>query len=172
MASLTSINLIGVHWSYRCASTCWLACSDMCLSYFQLDSIIHCTPMQLELSWVNHGLINGLTRCVDRGWHSVKLHPFIQFEWPPWEFKLSFHSCILHDHCIVLFIILFIQSCYFHCNTIFPILCIFVCILCETVFSVLRPLWQANMVFKFIEGRSSNLSKIRFLKDLAWKIEQ
>ena len=38
-------------------------------------------------------------------WHPVKLHPFIQFEWPSWEFKLSWHSCPLHDHCIVLFII-------------------------------------------------------------------
>ena len=38
-------------------------------------------------------------------WHSIKLHPFIQFEWPPWEFKFSWNSCILHDHCIVLLIL-------------------------------------------------------------------
>ena len=105
MTNLTSVNLIGVHWSWWCATTCWLACNDMCLSYFQLDSVIHCTPIQLGLSWVNHGLISGLTRCVYGDWHSVKIHPFIQFEWHPWEFKLSCHSWILHDYFIVLFII-------------------------------------------------------------------
>ena len=77
----------------------------MCLSYFQLDVVIHYTPIQLGLSWVNHGLINVLTRCVYYGWHSVKLHPFNQFKWTPWEFELFWHSSILHDHCIVLFII-------------------------------------------------------------------
>ena len=55
--------------------------------------------------------------------------------------------------------------------TIFlTILCIFVCILCESVFSVPRPLWQINMVSELMAGWISDLSKTRFLTDLAWKL--
>ena len=67
------------------------------MSHFQLDSVIYCTLIQLGLSVrVSYWLYYWLTKCVDCGWHSVKLHPFIQFEWPPWEFELSWHSCTLH----------------------------------------------------------------------------
>ena len=61
MASLTSVNLIRVHWSQWWATTCWLACNDMCLSYFQLDSVIHCTTTLVRTQLRQQDLINWLT---------------------------------------------------------------------------------------------------------------
>ena len=71
--------------------------------------------------------------------------------------------CISHYSLIV-------QSYYFFCSTILPILCIFFCILCENVFSIPRTLWQINMVSELTVGQSSDLSKTRFFTDLAWKL--
>ena len=103
--NLTSVNLIGVHWSHWCTTTCWLACSDMCLSYFQLESIIYCTStsVRAQLSQLGFWLVVNLS--VHCGLHSVKLVSLIQFEWPPWKFELSWNSCTLHDHCIILLIL-------------------------------------------------------------------
>ena len=149
MASLTLVNLIGVHWGDWCATTCWLACNDMCLSYFQLESVIYCTLTSIMAQLSQLGFWSVVNLSVHWGLHSVKLDSLIQFEWPPWEFELSWHSCFQHDHCIVLFIIhLIIKICYFHCSTILPILLLSVCILCETMFSVPRPLWQINNAHK------------------------
>ena len=160
MASLTSVNLIEVHWSYWCATTCWLACYDMCLRYFQLDSIIHCTLTSFRTQLSQLGFLSVVNLSVHYGLHSVKPDSLIQFEWHPWEFELSWNSWIWHDHFIVSsFFHLIIQSYYFHCSTIFPILCIFVCVLCETMFSVLRPLWQINMVSELMVGQSSYSQK-------------
>ena len=63
--------------------------------------------------------------------------------------------CIIHYSLII-------QSCYSHCSTILPILCLIVWILCETVFLVPRPLWQINIVSELTAGRSSDLSKTWF----------
>ena len=131
MFSYTSVNLIGVHWSHWCTTTYWLDCCDMCLTYFQLDSVIYCTPTSFRAQLSQLGFWSMVNLSVDCGLHSVKLDSLIQFEWPPWEFKLCWHSCIWHDHCIVSsFFHLIIQSYYFHCNTILPILSEFFVRLC------------------------------------------
>ena len=103
MVSYTSVNLIGVHWSHWCATTCWLACSDMCLSYFQLDSVIYCTLNSVRTQLSQLGFWSVVNLSVYCGLHSVKLDSLIQFEWPLWEFKLLWHSCFQHAHCIPLF---------------------------------------------------------------------
>jgi len=105
MVNYTSVNLIGVQWSHWCATTCWLACSDMCLSYFQLESVIYCTPTSVRAQLSQLGFWSVVNLSVDYGLHSVKLDSLIQFEWPPWEFELLCHSCLQHDHCIVLLIL-------------------------------------------------------------------
>ena len=138
---------------------------------FQLDSVIYCNPtlVRTQLSQLGFWLVVNLS--VHYGLHSVKLDSLIQFEWYPWELELSWNSCFWHDHCIVLFIIHWLyRAATFYCSTILPILCIFVCILCETVFSIPRPLWQINMVSEPMVGWSSDLSKTIFLIDLAWKL--
>ena len=84
---------------------------------------------------------------------------------------MYWNSCTLHDHCIVLFIIHWLyRAVTFYCSTILPILGIFFYILCETVFSVPRPLWKINMVSDIMVGQSSDLSKTSLLTDLAWKL--
>ena len=97
MTSLTSVNLIGVHWSYWCTTTCWLACNDMCLSYFQLDWVIHCTPTLVRTQLSQLGFWSVVNLSVYYGLHSVKLDSLIQFKWPPREFELLCHSCLQHD---------------------------------------------------------------------------
>ena len=98
----TSVNLIGVHWSYWSASTWWLACYDMCLISFSWDSVIYCTPILVRAQLSQLGFWSVVNLSVDYGLHLVKLDSLIQFEWPPWEFQLLCHSCLQHDHCIVL----------------------------------------------------------------------
>ena len=73
--------------------------------------------------------------------------------------------CIIHYSLII-------QSCYSHCSTILPLLCIFVCILWETVFSVPIPLWQINMVSNLMARRSSDLSKKGFWQILYEKLSK
>ena len=104
MVSYTSVNLIGVHWSHWCTTTWWLACCDMCLTYFQLDSVIYCTPTSVRAQLSQLGFWSVVNWSVHYGLHSVKLDSLIQFKWPPWEFELSWHSCIWHDqlYCIII----------------------------------------------------------------------
>ena len=116
------------------------------LSHIQLDSVIYCTLIQLGLSVrVSYWLVQWLTKFVDCGWHSVKLHPFIQFEWPPWEFELSWHSCTLHDHCIVLSLFYWLYRAEtFHCSTIMSFSCLIVLNILWDCVLVPRLLWQIN----------------------------
>ena len=69
----------------------------------RLSHLLHSIQLGLSVR-VNYWLAWWLTMCADCGWHSVKLHTSMQFEWPLWVFELSWHSCTLHDHCIVLLI--------------------------------------------------------------------
>ena len=97
MVSYTSVNLIGVHWSHWCATTWWLACCDMCLTYLQLDLVIYCTLTLVRAQLSQLGFWSVVNLSVDCGLHSVKLDSLIQFEWPTWEFELLCHSCLQHD---------------------------------------------------------------------------
>ena len=127
MFSYTSVNLIGVHWSHWCTTTCWLAYINMCLSYFQLDSIIYCTLTSVRAQLSQLGFWSVVNLSVNCGLHSVKLDSFIEFEWPPGEFELSWNSCFQHDHCIVSsFFHLIILSGYSFCSTITPFSCLIV----------------------------------------------
>ena len=128
MFNSTSVNLIGVHWSHWSASTWWLAFYDMCLISFGWVSVIYCTLISVRAQLSQLGFWSVVNWCFHCGLHSVKLDSLIQFEWSTWEFELSWNSCIWNDHCIVSsFFHLITQSCYSHCSTILPILCIFVC---------------------------------------------
>ena len=98
MFSYTSINLIGVHWSHWIATTWWLDCCDMCLISFSWDSVIYYTLTSVRAQLSQLGFWSVVNLSVDCGLHSVKLDSLIQFEWPPWEFELLFHSCLQHDH--------------------------------------------------------------------------
>ena len=123
MFSYTSVNPIGVHWIHWSATTCWLACCDICLTYFQLVLVIYCTPnlVRDQLSQLGFWLV--VNWSVYYGLHSVKLDSLIQLEWDPWEFELLFHSCLQHDHCIVLLILCVnIWSGYSFCSPITPFL--------------------------------------------------
>ena len=102
MFNYTSVNLIRVRWSHWCDTTWCLACYDMCLTYFQLESVIYCTLTSVRAQLSQLGFWSVVNLSVDCGLHSVKLDSLIQFEWLPWEFELSWNSCIWHDHCIVL----------------------------------------------------------------------
>ena len=147
MVSYTSVNLIGVHWSHWCATTGWLACSDMCLSYFQLDSVIYCTPasVRTQLSQLGFWLVVNLS--VDCVLHSVNLDSLIQFKWPPWQFELIFLSCLQHNRCIVLLILCVnIQSGYTFCSTITPFSSLIVINIWWECVLVPIFLWQINMV--------------------------
>ena len=106
MTSLTSVNLIRVHWSYWCANTCWLAWSDMCLSYFQLDSVIHCTPTSVRTQLSQLGFWSVVSLSVYCGLHSVKLDSFNSND------LLGNSNCLgIHAPCmnIVLYYSLFID---------------------------------------------------------------
>ena len=103
MVSYISVNLIGFHWIHWCTTTCWLAYSDMCLSSFQLDSVIYYTLTSIRAQLSQLGFWSVVKLSVDR--YSVKLDSLIQFEWPPWEFEMLWNSCFQHDHCIVLLIL-------------------------------------------------------------------
>ena len=61
-------------------TTCWLDYSDMCLSYFQLDLVIYCTPTLLRAQLSQLGFLSVANLSVDCGLHSVKLDSLIQFE--------------------------------------------------------------------------------------------
>ena len=63
-----------------------------------------------------------------------------------------------------------IQSGYSFCSPITPFSCLMVINLWWDCVLVPRLLWQINMVSDLTTGRSSNLSKTRFLIDLAWKL--
>ena len=104
---------------------------------------------------------------------SVKLHPFIQFEWPPWEFELSWNSCTLHDHCIVpsLFYWLY-RATTFHCSTIMPFSCLIILNLLWDCVLVPRLLWHINMVSELTEGWISFSQKHGFLRILHEKLSK
>ena len=145
MFSYTSVNLIEVHWSHWNATTWWLACCDMCLISFSWDSVIYCTPTLVRAQLSQLGFWSMVNLSVDCGLHSVKLDSLIQFKWTPWEFKLICHSCLQHDHCIVLLILYVnIQSCYSFCSTITPFSCLIVINLLWDCVLVPRLLWQIN----------------------------
>ena len=110
--------------------------------------------------------------CVYCGLQSVKLHPFIQFEWPPWVFELSWHSCILHDHCIVLrFFIDYTELLliFQHHYAIFMLNCLKYLLDCVLV---PRLLWQINMVSDLTSGRSSFSQKHGFWQILHEKLSK
>ena len=158
MFNYTLVNLIKVYWSHWSTTTCWLACCDMCLTFFQLESIIYCilTSVRAQLSQL--GFWSVVNWSVDYGLHSVKLDSLIQFEWPPCEFELLCHSCLQHDH-------------VFYCSFfvwIYRVATRFVALfhLCL----VPRLLWQINMVSELMVEQSSDLSKTSFLTDLSWKL--
>ena len=67
----------------------------------RLHHLLHSIQLGLSMR-ISYWLAWWLTMCVDYGWLLVKLQKSIQFEWPPWVFKLSWNSCTLHDHCIVI----------------------------------------------------------------------
>ena len=73
--------------------------------------------------------------------------------------------CITHS-------LLIIQSCYSYCSTIMPFSCLIVWNLLWDCVLVPRLPWQINMVSELTVVRSSYLSKIWFLTDLSWKMEQ
>ena len=128
--------------------------------------------LQLGLSVrFNYWLVLWLTMCSYCDWHSVKLHPFIQFKWPPWEFKLSWNSCNLHDHCIVLLILYWLyRAATLYCSTIMPFSCLIVWNLLWYCVLVPVLLWRINMVSELTAGQSSFSSKTWFLMDLAWPL--
>ena len=143
MFSYTSVNLIGVHWSHFCTNTCWLAWCDMCLTYFQLDSVIYCTLTSVrdQLSQLGFWSVVNLSE-------AVKLDSLIQFEWPTWEFNLLFHSCLQHDHCIALLILCVnIQIVYSFCSPITPFSWLCVINLWWDLCLVPRLLWYINSYF-------------------------
>ena len=80
MVIFTSVNLIGVHWSHWCATTCCLDGSDMCLSYFKLDSVIYYTPTLVRTQLSQLGFWSVVNLSVYCGLHSVKLDSLIQFK--------------------------------------------------------------------------------------------
>ena len=73
----------------------------------RLIHLLHSIKLGLSVR-VIYWLAWWLTTSADYGWHLVKLHASIQFEWTPWEFELFWYSFILHDHCIVLLILYWI----------------------------------------------------------------
>ena len=96
--------------------------------------------------------------------HSIAA-PFYQFYayFPIFFVRLCFQFL---DNCDKL---MWYQSCQFHCSTILPILCIFVCIICEIVFSVPRPLRQINTFDPFFSALVTlHHSIIREYKRFPW----
>ena len=74
-------------------------------------------------------------------------------------------------YCIILLILCVnIQSNYSFCRKITPFSCLIVINLWWDLCLVPRLLWPINMVSELMVERSSNLSKTRFLTNLAWKL--
>ena len=62
-----------------------------------------------------------------------------------WVFELSWNSCNLHDHCIVLLILYWLyRDATFYCNTIMPFSCLIVWNILWDCVLVCRLLWQIN----------------------------
>ena len=108
---------------------------------------------------------------VDYGLHSVKLDSLIQFECPPWEFKLLCHSFLQHEHYIVLLILCVnIQCGYSFCIPFSPFSWIIVINLLMRLFLVPRSLCKFNMVSELTEGWSSISQKKAFWQISTWKL--
>ena len=85
--------------------------------------------------------------------------------------RISFSFMLVAWSCIVLLILCVnIQRGYSFCRTITPFSCLIVINIWWDLCLVPRLLWQINMVSELTVGRSSNLSKTRFLTNLAWKL--
>ena len=105
---------------------------------------------------------------VDCGLHSVKLDSLIQFEWPPWEFKLLCHSCLQHDHFIVLLILCVnIQSDYSFCSPITPFSWLIIINLWWDLCLVPRLLWHINSFDNRI--RNSATKEKTQQKEMMWR---
>ena len=98
MVSYTSVNLIGDDWSHWCTTTYWLACSDMCLSYFKLDSVIYCTPNSVRTQLSQLGFWSGVNLSFDYGLHSVKLDSLIQFN----DLLVNSNCLGIHAYCMII----------------------------------------------------------------------